>query len=85
MLGGQVGIAGHLQIADGTRINAQSGVAKTVTTSGTALNGAPAFDYKASMKSAAVYRNLPQLQQQLHQLEKTVASLLQKLDAAGQA
>lgn len=79
MFGGQVGLAGHLHIADGTRINAQSGVAKSVEATGTVLNGTPAFEYRASMKSAAIYRNLPQMQQQITALEQKVTQLMQAL------
>jgi UDP-3-O-[3-hydroxymyristoyl] glucosamine N-acyltransferase len=75
MIGGQVGMVGHIQIADGTRINAQSGLSKSVTVKDTALNGSPAFDYKSSLKSQAIFRNLPELQQRLLQLEETVERL----------
>jgi len=81
MIGGQVGMVGHIQIADGTRINAQSGLSKSVTTPGTALNGSPAFEYKAALKSQAVFRNLPDLQARIAQLEETVKALTARLDA----
>ncbi len=80
MIGGQVGIVGHIHLADGTKINAQSGVGKSVTAPGTTLNGTPAFEYGASMKSAVVYRNLPQMQQQLRQLEQQVETLRKTLE-----
>lgn len=75
MIGGQVGMVGHIQIADGTRINAQSGLSKSVQTQNTVLNGSPAFDYKTSLKSQAIFRNLPDLQQRLIQLEEQVKAL----------
>ena len=75
VIGGQVGIVGHIQIADFTSINAQSGLAKSVTTPNTALTGSPAYDYKSSLKSQAIFRNLPDLQYKLSNLEKTVAEL----------
>ncbi len=75
IVGGQVGIVGHIQIADGTRINAQSGVSKTVNEPNTALTGSPAYDYKSSLKSQAIFRNLPELQQRLIKLEEMVAEL----------
>lgn len=68
MIGGQVGFVGHITIADRSRINAQSGVSKSITREGKAWNGAPAFEYTASLRSESVYRNLPQLQQQLNTL-----------------
>lgn len=75
VIGGQVGIVGHIQIADYTSINAQSGLAKSVTTPNTALTGSPAYEYKSALKSQAIFRNLPELQQRLGKLEKMVADL----------
>ncbi|MCD6063011.1 MAG: lpxD [Flavipsychrobacter sp.] len=75
IIGGQVGMVGHIQIADGTRINAQSGLSKSVTAPNTALTGSPAFEYKSSLKSQAIFRNLPELQQRLLKLEETVEEL----------
>lgn len=78
IIGGQVGMVGHIQIADGTRVNAQSGISKSVTHP-QALNGTPAFDYKRSLKSQAIYRNLPELQQQLNQLSEEVEKIKKTL------
>jgi len=75
VIGGQVGIVGHIHIADGTRINAQSGLTKSIATENITLNGSPAFDYKSSLKSQAIFRNLPELQQRIQQLEETVQEL----------
>jgi len=75
IIGGQVGMVGHIQIADGTRINAQSGLSKSVTAPNTVLNGSPAFDYKSSLKSQAIFRNLPELHQRLLKLEETIEEL----------
>ena len=43
MVGGQVGIVGHIQIADGSKINAQSGVTKSLKTPNSAVTGSPGF------------------------------------------
>ena len=75
VIGGQVGMVGHIHIADGTRINAQSGLSKSINTPSATLNGSPAFDYKSSLKSQAIFRNLPELQQRLQKLEETVHEL----------
>ncbi len=82
MVGGQVGIVGHIQIADGTRINAQSGVSKTVEQQGSALTGSPAYDYRSALKSQAVFRNLPELQQRVAQLEEELRALSAQLTGA---
>ncbi|MFI5195675.1 MAG: UDP-3-O-(3-hydroxymyristoyl)glucosamine N-acyltransferase [Chitinophagales bacterium] len=75
VIGGQVGMVGHIHIADGTRINAQSGLSKSVTNPNVTLNGSPAFEYKSSLKSQAIFRNLPELQQRLQKLEETIQEL----------
>lgn len=79
LIGGQVGMVGHISIANGTKINAQSGISKSVTTPYTVLNSSPAFDYKSSLKSQAVFRHLPEMQARLNKLEETVQELLSLL------
>ncbi len=69
MIGGQAGIVGHITLADGTRINAQSGVSKSVKQRNMALTGSPAYEYKSSLKSQAISRNLPEILQRLQLLE----------------
>ncbi len=81
LIGGQVGLVGHIQLADGTKINAQSGISKSVTQPNTTLNGSPAAEYKSSLKSQAIFRNLPELQQRLLKLEETVQELTALLSA----
>jgi UDP-3-O-[3-hydroxymyristoyl] glucosamine N-acyltransferase len=75
MIGGQVGMVGHIHIADGTKINAQSGISKSVLHANTTINGSPAFEYKSSLKSQAIFRNLPEMQQRLQKLEESVQEL----------
>ena len=70
VIAGQVGFAGHLTIANGTKVGAQSGVGKNTTEEGTAINSSPAFGLKESMRSLAVFRRLPELDQRLTKLEK---------------
>lgn len=79
MIGGQAGIIGHIQIADHTNINAQSGVAKSVNEPHTVLNGTPAFDYKSVLKSQAIFRHLPEINDRVKELEKHIASLNQQI------
>jgi UDP-3-O-[3-hydroxymyristoyl] glucosamine N-acyltransferase len=79
IIGGQVGIVGHIHLADGTKINAQSGLSKSVTSENVTLNGSPAFEYKNSLKSQAIFRNLPDLQSRLQKLEEIVTELTMQL------
>ncbi|HMU73101.1 MAG TPA: UDP-3-O-(3-hydroxymyristoyl)glucosamine N-acyltransferase, partial [Ferruginibacter sp.] len=75
MIGGQVGIVGHLKIADGAKINAQSGVSKSIKTPNTAVTGSPAFEYTAALRSQVASRNLPELEKRVAELEKLLKEL----------
>lgn len=81
MIGGQAGIVGHITIADGTRINGQTGVSKSVTKPNSVLNGKPALEFGASMRSQAVYKKLPDLDKKIQELEALVAQLIKERDA----
>ncbi|MEP7268023.1 MAG: UDP-3-O-(3-hydroxymyristoyl)glucosamine N-acyltransferase [Saprospiraceae bacterium] len=70
MIGGQVGIAGHIHIPDGTQIQAQSGVMSVSDEQNQRLFGYPAFEYRDYLKSYAVFKNLPELESRLRELEK---------------
>jgi len=69
MIGGQCGIVGHIQIADGTILSARSGISKSIKEKNTILSGFFAFDYKNSLKSQAIFRNLPELEERLRKVE----------------
>lgn len=73
MIGGQVGIVGHLKIGDNVKIAAQSGVSKNVP-DGKVVQGSPAYDYVDYHKSYAVFRSLPALAKDIHQLKKNIKS-----------
>lgn len=77
MIGGQVGIVGHITIADKVKIAAQSGVMTSVTNEGEIIQGSPAFPKMSHNKSYAIYRKLPDLNNKIYQLEKTLAELKQ--------
>jgi UDP-3-O-[3-hydroxymyristoyl] glucosamine N-acyltransferase len=78
MIGGQAGIVGHIQIADGGRINAQSGVSKSMKEPYSTVTGSPAADYTSVLRSQAVFRNLPEMEKRIQELEKLVKQLLQE-------
>jgi UDP-3-O-[3-hydroxymyristoyl] glucosamine N-acyltransferase len=75
-VGGQAGFAGHLKIADGTQIQAQSGLASNVEHPNTALFGSPAMGYRDFIKSHVVFKQLPELQRKVMELEKKLAELV---------
>lgn len=75
MFGGQVGVAGHISIADHTQIGAQAGITGTVKKEGETIIGSPAWDAKGFMKSAAIFRRLPAMYQQINDLKKEIELL----------
>lgn len=72
VIAGQVGIAGHLVIANRTSIGAQSGISKSIKEEGQRILGYPAFDVKEYFRSYAVFKQLPDLNERLRELEKRV-------------
>jgi UDP-3-O-[3-hydroxymyristoyl] glucosamine N-acyltransferase len=70
MIGGQVGFGGHLVVADGTQIQGQSGIVRPIKTPNTAVSGTPAFDYVKERRASAHFRQLPELEQRVRDLEK---------------
>ena len=75
-VGGQVGFAGHISIAEGTRIQAQSGLAGNVTEPNSALFGSPAIGYRDFIRAHVVFKQLPDLQKKVLELEKRVRELM---------
>ena len=78
MFGGQVGMAGHITIADQTNVGAQAGISNSVKKSGTTIIGSPAWDAKGFMKSAAMFRRLPDMYKQLAELQSKIEELTNK-------
>jgi UDP-3-O-[3-hydroxymyristoyl] glucosamine N-acyltransferase len=76
MFGGQSATAGHITIANGVKVGAQSGVANNIKKEGVALFGSPAFDFRESTRSIAVYKNLGSLASRVNQLERELKKLL---------
>ena len=76
LMGGQIGIVEQLHVADNTKIGAQAKVIKSILEPGTTVNDSPAFDYVKSLRSQAIYRNLPELEKRVKELEALVKQLL---------
>jgi len=74
VIAGQVGVAGHLVIANNTSIGAQAGILKS-TVEGQRLLGSPAFDVKEYFKAYAAFKQLPDLNYRLRELEKKIENL----------
>ncbi|WP_114752413.1 UDP-3-O-(3-hydroxymyristoyl)glucosamine N-acyltransferase [Pleomorphovibrio marinus] len=70
VLAGKSGIIGHLKIADRTTIGGNTGVMKNVKKPGQTLLGFIGIDLKDYLKSFAVFKKLPQLEDKIKDLEK---------------
>ncbi len=75
MIGGQVGFVGHIAVAPFTKINAQSAVASNIKKEGLILSGAPAMDIKQHFKSIIIYKQLPELEKKVRELEEIIRKL----------
>jgi UDP-3-O-[3-hydroxymyristoyl] glucosamine N-acyltransferase len=71
MIGGQVGIAGHLVIGNNVRVQAQSGVGRNIKDN-EILQGSPSFGYNDFSKSYVHFKNLPKIVLELEELKKTL-------------
>ncbi len=80
VIGGQVGIIGHLKVADGTMIQGQSGVTRTIKEKNTKLYGTPAISYQNYLKSYAHFKSLPDIAQQIIELQKEIEKLKQNIN-----
>jgi UDP-3-O-[3-hydroxymyristoyl] glucosamine N-acyltransferase len=70
MLGGQVGVAGHISVADNSKIGAQAGVNSSIRKPDGIWLGGPAMEIDGFRKSAILFKNLPQMEQRLRELER---------------
>jgi UDP-3-O-[3-hydroxymyristoyl] glucosamine N-acyltransferase len=69
VLGGQVGLVGHITVGDGAQVAAQSGILGSVE-AGAVVMGTPAMPLKLYMKASALIKRLPEFFERLKKLEK---------------
>lgn len=79
MFGGQVGIAGHATIANRTMAGAQTGIPNSIRKEGTEVMGYPALDGKRFWRSSVVFKQLPELNTMVRQMQKEIDELKAKL------
>ena len=72
--GGHAAITGHITIGDGCKIGPKSGVMSSLKPNLVVL-GAPAIDFKQAMKSFSIIRNLPQLREDVIELQKKLKTI----------
>lgn len=70
IFGGRTAIVGHITISDHTTVAGSTGIMKSVEKSGQTLLGYIGMDIKDFLKSYAIFKKLPQLQNKLKDLEK---------------
>ena len=80
MIGGQVGMINHLTIGDGNKFQAQSGINQSIKEENKFFQGSPAIDYYNHMKSSVIFKNLPQLQKRLINLEKEIEKIKKQIE-----
>jgi UDP-3-O-[3-hydroxymyristoyl] glucosamine N-acyltransferase len=74
ILAGQVGVANRAKVGDGATVTAQGGVMSNVPAKAT-VSGSPTMPFKDWLKASALNRRLPDLQQQLRELQKQVVAI----------
>ena len=80
VLGGQVGVAGHVTIGKGASAVGQSGITSSVP-DGAFVSGYPAIDNREWLKSSAIFRKLPALRKKIAALEQRVLDLEARLES----
>jgi len=78
MFGGHVGIAGHIKIGNGVKVGAMTGIDKSVK-DGKTIMGLPAMPYDRALKAMVLYRNLPDMHNDVVALKKELKELKKQL------
>ena len=73
-IGGQVGLGGHIKIGDNVGIGAQAGTISNIP-AGRNILGSPAIDVQKFFRSSVVFARLPEMERQIHQLQKEIEVL----------
>ncbi|MGL5912751.1 MAG: UDP-3-O-(3-hydroxymyristoyl)glucosamine N-acyltransferase [Bacteroidales bacterium] len=74
MFGGQAGLIGHLKIGNNVMLSAKTGVVNNIP-DGESHSGWPNLPAAQFRRSFVGFKNLPNLQKQIHELEKQVKDL----------
>ena len=75
MVGGQVAFVPHIEVADGSQFQGQSGVGSSITQPNGKYFGTPAIGFVDYIKSYSVFKLLPELEKKISRLEKELESL----------
>ena len=80
MFAAQVGIVGHISIGDNVKIGGQAGIMKNAK-EGEILQGSPGMPYKDFWKSQVLFMKLPDLKNQINQIERDIKELKEKYNS----
>jgi UDP-3-O-[3-hydroxymyristoyl] glucosamine N-acyltransferase len=80
LVGGQVGFAGHITIADEVKIGAQAGIHTSIKEKGAMIQGSPAIEMLNFQKSSIIFKNLPDLRNEIFNLKREIAELKKALN-----
>ena len=69
-----------MTVANRTQAGAKTGIYNTVKKEGTTLQGMPAIDYNNFWRSSVVFKNLPDLNRQIYQMQKEIEELKKRLE-----
>ena len=72
MIGGQVGIIGHIKIADEVKIAAQSGIGHGIDEVGAIVQGSPAIPNRDFKRAYVNFVKLPDLKDRIVKLERRI-------------
>ena len=78
MIGGQSGVSGHLTIGDKVNFGAKTGALSSFD-SNQNIMGYPAIAYRNFMRSSILFRDLPEMDKKVRQLEKEIEELKAQL------
>lgn len=80
VVAGQVGFAGHITVADNSIFGAQTGIPNSLKTPGQIYQGYPAVPVNTFRRASVVYKNLPELQKTVYDLQRKVEMLVKQLE-----
>ena len=75
IIAGQVGFAGHITVADNSIFGAQTGIPNSIKTPGGVYQGYPGIPVNNFRRASVVYKNLPDLQKMVYDLQRKVNEL----------
>ena len=81
----QVGLVGHIEIADGVQIGAQSGISNSVRSAKDPLMGTPAMPVHEFYKSSVLFRRFPEFSDELTRLRSELDRLRADFESTKQA